>query len=205
MDVDTRAQLLQQAEFLIRTRGYSAFSYADLSARVAITKASVHYYFPTKEALVVVLVREYLARFRAILAGLDRQHPAPLVRLRAYAQLFLDGFEKGMLPLCGALSAELSALPAPMGPLVREFFQVQLDWLASVVAEGLAGGVFHAEVQPAQAAMVLLSTVEGGSFIGWAFERKVMVLASFDTALHGLERRPAAASKAPASRKRRRT
>ena len=186
MDADTRAQLLHQAEFLIRTRGYAAFSYADLSERVAIAKASVHHHFPTKEGLVVVLVREYLQRFRGTLAGLDREHPEPVARLRAYAQLFLEGFEQGMLPLCGALSAELSALPPAMGPLVQEFFQLQLDWLAGVVARGQAAGALLPGVQPAQAAMVLLSTVEGGSFIGWAFERKAMVLASFETALRGL-------------------
>ena len=84
MSPDTRSLILQEAEFLIRTRGYSAFSYADLSARVAITKASVHYYFPTKEELIVVLVREYIERFVATLARIKQQHAGPGERLRAY-------------------------------------------------------------------------------------------------------------------------
>ena len=196
MNADTRALLLREAEFLIRTRGYSAFSYADLAERVAITKASVHYYFPTKEELITVLVREYMERFVATLATIKRQHPGPGDRLRAYAQLFLDGFEKGMLPLCGALSAERSALPESMRPQVENFFQIHLDWLAGVLDEGLAAGALRAGIARDQVALLLLSTLEGGTFVGWALQRKEPVLAAFEAALQNIEmsnsaRRPA--------------
>jgi len=184
---DTRSIILQQAEFLIRTRGYSAFSYADLAERVAITKASVHYYFPAKEDLIVVLVREYIERFVATLARIKQQHAGPGGRLRAYAHLFLDGFEKGMLPLCGALSAERSALPESMRPQVQDFFQIHLDWLAGVLEEGRAAGALRAGVSPDQVAMLLLSTLEGGTFVGWALAQKAPVLAAFETALHNIE------------------
>jgi len=187
MNVDTRGFILQEAEFLIRTRGYSAFSYADLAERAAITKASVHYYFPTKEDLIVVLLREYLVRFVSALASIKQQHAGPAERLRAYAQLFLDGFEKGMLPLCGALSAERAALPASMHPRVQEFFQIHLDWLAGVLEEGLVAGALRAGVSPKPVALLLLSTLEGGTFVGWALAEKAVVLAAFDAALQSIE------------------
>jgi TetR/AcrR family transcriptional regulator, transcriptional repressor for nem operon len=187
MNAETRSFILQEAEFLIRTRGYSAFSYADLAERAAITKASVHYYFPTKEDLIVVLVREYLVRFVAALESIKRHHAGPGERLRAYAQLFLDGFEKGMLPLCGALSAERAALPTSMHPQVEHFFQLHLDWLAGVLEEGLAVGALRASVSPKPVALLLLSTLEGGTFVGWALAQKAVVLAAFEAALHGIE------------------
>jgi TetR/AcrR family transcriptional repressor of nem operon len=187
MSPDTRSLLLQEAEFLIRTRGYSAFSYADLAERAAITKASVHYYFPTKEDLIVVLVREYVARFVATLESIKRRHAGPGDRLRAYAHLFLDGFEKGMLPLCGALSAERSALPEIMRPQVHVFFQIHLDWLNGVLKEGLAAGALRPSVAPDQVALLLLSTLEGGTFVGWALGQKAPVLAAFEAALHNIE------------------
>ena len=187
MNLDTRSLLLKEAEFLIRTRGYSAFSYADLAERVRITKASVHYYFPTKEELIVVLVREYIERFVATLAAIKEQHAGPGERLRAYALLFLDGFEKGMLPLCGALSAERSALPESMRPTVQDFFQIHLDWLGGVLDEGLAAGALRPSVSPAQVALLLLSTLEGGTFVGWALAQKAPVLAAFEAALHNIE------------------
>lgn len=61
--VDTKSALLAEAETLVRTVGYTAFSYADLSERVGIRKASIHHHFPTKEALGNALIDSYLARF----------------------------------------------------------------------------------------------------------------------------------------------
>ena len=187
MSPDTRSLILQEAEYLIRTRGYAAFSYADLSERVQITKASVHYYFPTKEDLIAVLLREYLQRFVAVLADIKRRHAGPGDRLRAYANLFLEGFEKGMLPFCGALSAERSALPESMRPQVHDFFRLHLDWLNGVLEEGLAAGALRPTVSPAQLSLLLLSTLEGGTFVGWALAQKAPVLAAFEAALHGIE------------------
>ena len=187
MSTETRGIILQEAETLIRTRGYSAFSYADLAQRAAITNASVHYYFPTKADLIVVLVREYTQRFTATLARIKQQHAGPGDRLRAYAHLFLDGFENGMLPLCGALSAERSALPEVMHPQVQAFFQIHIDWLVGVLDEGQASGALGAGVSPDQTALLLLSTLEGGSFVGWALGQKAVVLAAFETALKNIE------------------
>lgn len=187
MSPDTRARLLQEAEILIRTRGYSAFSYADLAERVSITKASVHHYFPTKDALMAVLLDEYMARFVPTLDGIAQRRSTAPAKLRAYARLFLDGFEQGMLPLCGALSAERSALPVAMHPQVASFFRLQLDWLTGIVRQGTNQGALRANATPSEAAMLLLSTLEGGSFVGWALQRKAPVLAAFETALRTLE------------------
>jgi TetR/AcrR family transcriptional regulator, transcriptional repressor for nem operon len=187
---DTRGLILREAEFLIRTRGYAAFSYADLAARVQITKASIHHHFPTKEALIVVLVREYIERFVAVLARIKADYAGPGARLRAYANLFLDGFEKGMLPLCGALSAERSALPEAMRPTVEDFFRIHLDWLQGVLDEGLAEGALRPALSIEQQALLLLSTLEGGTFVGWALAQKAPVLTAFEAALHGIEIHP---------------
>lgn len=51
MTTMTRERLLSEAEHLMREKGYSAFSYADLSKIVGITKASIHHHFPTKDIL----------------------------------------------------------------------------------------------------------------------------------------------------------
>ena len=175
----TRELILHEAERLIRTRGYAAFSYADLAQTAAITKASVHHHFPTKEDLIGVLLDGYMVRFHGALASIRADHTDMRDRLNAYADLFLDGFEHGMLPLCGALSAERAALPPAFHPRIHHFFQVHLDWLHTVLSDG---GVHP----PEASALLLLSTLEGGSFVGWAMSDKAPVLAAFSTALRTL-------------------
>jgi TetR/AcrR family transcriptional regulator, transcriptional repressor for nem operon len=187
MQTDTRSLILEKAEFLIRTRGYSAFSYADLAEHAQITKASVHYHFPTKGDLIADLLEGYLKRFHAALAHIKAHYPGPSERLRAYADLFLDGFEKGMLPLCGALSAERSALPESMHPKVHDFFQIHIDWLHEVLTEGVASGGLRASIAIEPVALLLLSTLEGGSFVGWAMGQKDKVLAAFEAALSTIQ------------------
>jgi len=45
------------AEALIQSRGYSAFSYQDISDRLGIRKASIHYHFPSKTDLGVAALQ----------------------------------------------------------------------------------------------------------------------------------------------------
>ena len=188
MNIETRAALLKEAEFLVRTRGYSAFSYADLAQRVQIAKASVHHHFPKKEDLITALVSEYVAVFVLTLEAVARDNATAADRLTAYAKLFLDGLEKGMLPLCGALSAERAALPESLRSSVRDFFQIHLDWLSRVVEEGVAAGDLCPDAAPREAALTLLSALEGGSLVGWALDRNADVLSAFTAALRSLKR-----------------
>lgn len=51
MSITTKAALLRAAETQMRSKGYSAFSYADLAAQIGIKKASIRHHFPTKESL----------------------------------------------------------------------------------------------------------------------------------------------------------
>ena len=61
--MSTRSDLLTAAELLLRTKGYSAFSYADLAQEIGIKKASIHHHFPTKEGLGIAVIESYLFRF----------------------------------------------------------------------------------------------------------------------------------------------
>ena len=122
MTVGTKETLLKEAEALVRTRGYAAFSYADLSKRVGIRKASIHHHFPTKEALGEELIDSYLIKFRAALQDILDQQTHAAERLQRYAEFFSSSMTGGMLPLCGALSAEMSALPKSLQKRVRSVF-----------------------------------------------------------------------------------
>jgi TetR/AcrR family transcriptional repressor of nem operon len=59
-------------------------SAADVSARVNISKASIHHHFPSKADLVRTVVELYRAEAREGLALLDRQLDDPLQELNAY-------------------------------------------------------------------------------------------------------------------------
>src|SRR6201987_6515356 len=68
---ETAEQILELAEMLIQTRGYSAFSYQDIADSLGIRKASIHYHFPSKTDLGIAVVDRYVARFAAGLATIS--------------------------------------------------------------------------------------------------------------------------------------
>ena len=50
-NIDTATVILDIAERLVQRRGFNGFSYADIAAELGITKASLHYHFPSKAEL----------------------------------------------------------------------------------------------------------------------------------------------------------
>lgn len=186
MAPDTRTALLLTAERLIRTRGYSAFSYADLAAAVGIRKASIHHHFPAKADLGLALVDEYRARFRALLADIERDHPEVPARLRAYGALYAEGLREGMLCLCGMLASDAAALPEALRTATRAFFTEQLEWLARAAAAGQRARALRAGRSPAAVAEHLLGALQGGSLLGWALGDPGVVERALEDALAGV-------------------
>jgi len=183
----TRGLLLNEAEALMRTRGYAAFSYADLAKRVGIRKASVHHHFRTKEELGVALIDAYLVTFKAALAETLEDRPEAMPRLRRYAAFFTESLQDGMMPLCGALSAETFALPASMQQRVRHFFELHLDWLEGVLRDGIAEGAFRADLDVRRVATMLLSVLEGASLVAWALNDDKTMEPAFEQAVSSLK------------------
>ena len=61
----TAERILDIAERLLQTRGFTNFSYADIAAELGITKASLHYHFPGKGELGQALISRYIVTAQA--------------------------------------------------------------------------------------------------------------------------------------------
>lgn len=181
--LDTRERLIQEAEALMRTRGYAAFSYADLADRIGIRKASIHHHFRTKEELGNALIDAYLTKFRAALETIRVEESDPHTRLSRYGWFFTDSIRNGMMPLCGALSAEIFALPPSMQQRVRAFFELHLDWLKSVLRDGVAANELRPDLDVDHAAALVLSVLEGASLVAWALKDSGLIGPAFDQAV----------------------
>ena len=158
---NTRDELLACAEDLIRTRGYSGYSYADAAERVGVKKATIHYYFPTKQDLTLAALQAYRDRYRAAMTGIENDFDNALDRVEAYGKLYLLGVEKGLGCLCSALSAELDNLPDDLKRGTATFFREHLDWLERVIAKGREKGEVNAEFTNVGAARLVIASLEG--------------------------------------------
>lgn len=158
------AEIAVCAQSLLATRGYNGFSYADISEAVHISKASIHFHFPSKAELVQTVLRRYRERGREALAALEKQIPDPLARLHAYTEYWEACIRDGTAPfcICAMLGSEMPAIPAPVADEVRGHFSDLATWLASILEQGAANGTFRLRTDAAAEAMALMATVHGG-------------------------------------------
>lgn len=181
MAAATRSLLLTEAERVIRQRGFTDFSFADLATAAGIRKASVHHHFPTKAALGGLLLEAYTARLLTGLKALRLARGDALQRLRGFAGLYRASLEAGQACLCGVLAAELAALSPAMQAGVRDFFALNIAWLSAVLAEGQAEGSLRADLDPASQATAVLATLQGALLLG-----QTLGIPAFEDALGAL-------------------
>lgn len=165
----TAERILDVAERLTQTRGFNGFSYADVAERLGITKASLHYHFPTKAKLGEALIARYAARFAAALSGIDASGVDAPRRLAAYAELYGRVLRAERMCLCGMLAAEQRTLPEPMRRAVRRFFDDQEAWLVGVLEQGRAAGTLRFPGSAASAARAVLGGLEGAMLVARSY------------------------------------
>jgi TetR/AcrR family transcriptional repressor of nem operon len=198
--------VLDAAERLAQTRGFNGFSYADVSAEVGITTASLHYHFPGKAGLGRALVERYTANFQAALAAIATREARATARLQAYAGLYTDVLTARRMCLCGMLAAEYETLPQPVQRAIRAFFDANETWLEDVLERGRSSGEFAFAGSARDAARQWTSALEGAMLLARPYGEVARLTSVAKRMLDDLVRRPAepAARKPAVARARRR-
>lgn len=129
-----KTEILDLAQELIQKQGYNGFSYADISQAVGIRKASIHHYFPSKEDLVVMVVRRYRERFVGFLAKIAVEGKSWDAKIRKYAKLYEAVLQEDRLCLCGTLASDVETLPEALKKEIQAFFADNVAWLANNLA-----------------------------------------------------------------------
>lgn len=165
-----RTRLLDIAQELVQTRGFNAFSFRDLAARVRLRAPSIHHHFPSKADLGRELMARYRVRFGERLAEIGRARD-PRRRLIRFVGLFRETFRLGdRLCLCGMLATEYATLPRPVRAEVTAFYRDAEAWLARVFAAGRAEDRLRFGGSPASAARMFFNALEGAMIAARAFK-----------------------------------
>lgn len=164
---DTAERILDIVEELIQRRGYNAFSYHDVAARIGIRTASIHYHFAAKADLGRVVIERYSAKLAALAAAAEAGESDPWGILSSYLEPFYEFADgAGRICLCGALAGEYGALPEEMKGLVAGFFAEHETWLAKLFERGLEAGVFAFTIEPGVLGRAFFSALQGSLLVG---------------------------------------
>ena len=165
------AEIVSVTRALLETGGYNGFSYADISASVKISKASIHYHFPAKADLVREVIARYRAEAREGLALLDRQIADPAAELKAYADYWSTCIKNrtSSFCICAMLAAEIPSLPTEVVSEVQGHFEDLTAWLTSILERGVAKGQFRLEASPLIEAKFFMSSIHGAMLAARGF------------------------------------
>ncbi|MBC7165051.1 MAG: helix-turn-helix transcriptional regulator [Roseovarius sp.] len=146
---------MDAAERRIRGAGYNGFSFREIAHEIGVKSASVHYHFPTKQALAAAVARRYTDRvLRAVDMDVARGDSAMDAWIAAFRRALSND---GRMCLCGALGAASRDLPQEVMIEARRFFELSLSRLTQ---SGLS------EVR----AMQVIGALEGGMLLATALE-----------------------------------
>ena len=186
----TRSRILDVGERLVQVHGFNGFSYADVAAELAVTKASLHYHFPSKAELGEALIARYAERFAQALAAIDADVTYAPAKLDAYASLYTEVLRQERMCLCGMLAAEYQTLPYPIRNAVVAFLDDNEAWLAQVLEQGREEGSLHFGNTAADTARSIVSGLEGAMLVArpyGAIERFETAAAQLLASLAGTE------------------
>ncbi len=170
----------------MQTRGYNAFSYADVAAELDLTKAALHYHFAGKAELGEALLNRYAVRFAEAVAVIDAKPVDATSKLNSYADLYLDVLQRQRMCLCGMLAAEFETLPEPMRTIVVRFFKDNEIWLSKVLAQGRREGTLHFTGSTREAARFVIAALEGAVLVARLFGDTVRFREAVSSLIAGL-------------------
>lgn len=139
---NTRAAIIAAADTLFYERGFDKTSFADIAARVNLSRGNFYYHFKTKDEILAAVIERRSAGTAAMLAGWAAEAPTPDARLACFAQMLVDNREQIQRFGCpvGTLCAELAKQAHPAHSDAGMIFGQFRAWLAEqFTALGRAG------------------------------------------------------------------
>lgn len=167
----TAQQIIEIALELMIERGYNAFSYADISERMEIRKASIHYHFPNKSDLGRSVVAYYRTMAQQGLNQIDQITSDPREKLTLYIEQFYRQMrEASFFCLCTLLATELPTLPECVRDEIAGYFREHTAWFATLLASGRTQGVFTFGGDPTIKAQSVLAAIQGAMIAARAYQ-----------------------------------
>jgi TetR/AcrR family transcriptional regulator, regulator of cefoperazone and chloramphenicol sensitivity len=163
---ERRRSLIEAAYRIIAEQGLKGLRTRAVAAQVGLTHATLHYYFPTKEALIQAVI-DY-AVFQRLLAGIplfpEDRVGTPVEQLRA----LLLGLEQSMREdMTNVRVLYELILHTQHNPAMRDLFlreEVFGNWyhgLKGLLEQGIQQGQWRADLDPGSASSVLITFILG--------------------------------------------
>src|SRR5437870_12690308 len=156
--MERQEALVQAAYRLLAERGFEGLRTRDIAARVGVNVATLHYYFPTKEAIIQGVVAHAMGRFRSTLS-VDGSSAAR-VRGHFAGLRGLAREEPELFAVMGELALRARRDRA-MAAIVRRTDDVWHATLRGLLRRAQRDGALATTADPDEAAGVVVAALKG--------------------------------------------
>ncbi len=155
--MSTKQIIIETADHLIRSNGFNAFSFSDISDKIGIKTSSIHYHFPSKSDLGVATIKEHIRRFEALKSELKNK--SPLIKLKGFLAIYSQVNSENKVCLVGSLATDLNTVDEAIKKELKIFAALVLEWMTQVLAEGKKQKIFEFTSTPRTKALMVITNI----------------------------------------------
>jgi len=176
---ERRKDLVHIAYRLIAEKGLEGLRTRQVAEAAGIDSGTLHYHFPSKQALIQAVVDHWFDDFRANRAGRGTSPANAVEELRN--EIFDVAARVRESPEQFIVTLELTVRASRDRAVAKILARMLQEWTDSITAflkRGIEQGLFRADIQPEAAAFVLRAQAEGLALVGMSAPERVEAVAS---------------------------
>ncbi|MEV8214184.1 TetR/AcrR family transcriptional regulator [Leifsonia sp. NPDC077715] len=164
-----RAAIVDDAMTLFAREGYGDTSLQDIATRVGVSKSALYHHFPSKDALLLAVLRERDHRIDDTVAGSAARSAADVLRGFADAAAANERDQPGLIELYAVISSEATVVDHPAHAYFEHRFVQALDGFNAMFRAAQDSGDLPAHRDPAHEALWVLALWDGLQYL-WLYD-----------------------------------
>ncbi|MGB1103424.1 MAG: TetR/AcrR family transcriptional regulator [Crocinitomicaceae bacterium] len=169
--ISTRRKIVVIADQLIRSRGYNAFSYSDISNRLNLKNAAIHYHYPSKAELGKAVIEASREKF------LEQtklwQDASYKEQVSLFLEMYRNNRKNGGICFMGAFGASYNTLPVLMQDELKGAHEEITKWLTNTLESGKKSKDFVFEMPSNEMADMITSSMMSALIIERVSQRDI--------------------------------
>jgi AcrR family transcriptional regulator len=155
--MDTRTEIINIGDGLIREKGYNAFSFSDISKKLDIKNASIHYHFPTKTSLGLAIISDHQSKLDKLIK--QNHGKDPLTKLNAFLAIYTTARKLNRICLVGSLATDFYTVEDEIQSALKGLTDSILKWVIEILEEGKNTAAFQFDIDARAKALLIITTM----------------------------------------------
>ncbi|MEK8132072.1 TetR/AcrR family transcriptional regulator [Paenibacillus filicis] len=157
----TKQFVIEKTALLLNQRGFLSTSLAEITDATGLQKGGLYNHFKDKEELMLESFKHCCALVNEQMEPVMASQPTSLGQLTAFIDFYCGLDFPGGCPIVNA-TVEAHAVSPPLYEQAGQAMDNLLAFIGEIIQSGISSGEIRAQVIPKDAALFILSAVEGG-------------------------------------------